>query len=393
MKSPYSLDKIIGLDYFITDSPGIGGKLRKYTEDFCVEETYEDSGGKEGEYTHFILEKRNWETLKAIKAISRHLGVSYKRFGYAGTKDKRAVTRQRVAVWRVEQERLENVRINGIKLSRFRKSEKRISLGDSTGNKFRIVIRNVEGDEEAVSKNVSDTDMQLKERGMPNYFGYQRFGVIRPNTQIVGKAIVKGNLEEAVMAYIGMPFEYEMEDAREARNFVQETRDFRGALKIFPMRLGYERAMLDSLAKNPNDYAGALRRLPKKLRWMLVHGYQSFLFNRVLSRMLEEKMDTRGKKIPLFGYKSMFSTGRQGEIEREIVEEEGISFEDFKLKATPEIASEGALRDANIEVQYKIDVLRNHAEEITCNVEFGLPRGSYATVLLREFMKAEPLNY
>ncbi|MDI6655464.1 MAG: tRNA pseudouridine(13) synthase TruD [Candidatus Hydrothermarchaeota archaeon] len=393
MKSPYKLDQLIGLEQFVTSSRGIGGKLRTKIDDFFVAEVYnvENPGW---EYTYFTLEKKNWNTIDAIKALARSLGVSHKRFGYAGTKDKRALTRQRVAAWKIEAEQLQRVRIEGIALSDFKKCSERISLGDSLGNRFRIAIRNIDFKEKELNEILSETAKQLGERGIPNYFGYQRFGIIRPNTHIVGREIVRGNLEGAAMAYLANPFEAEKKDAYEARKLVQETKDFKKALEIFPMRLNFERSMLDALAKNPRDYAGALRRLPKKLRLMLVHGYQSYLFNKILSRMIGEEMSIKGKKIPLFGYESCFSEDMQGEIEKEIIEE-NIALENFKIKSMPELSSEGLLRDACIETSpdFEIDEDEINEGKLKCIVSFDLPRGSYATVVLREFMKTEPMSY
>lgn len=402
MKSPYQLEQLIGLEHFITSTKGIDGKLRTIAEDFFVEEiscienfSHEVKNFQALEYTHFTLEKKNWNTVDAVKAIARAMGVSHKRFGYAGTKDRRALTRQRIAAWKIEPEQLADVKIKDIALFDFKKCSKRISLGNSLGNKFRITIRNLDFGEKELREIISETARQLNERGIPNYFGYQRFGIIRPNTHIVGKEIVRGNLEGAVMAYLANPFETEKKDAYEARKFVQETKDFRKALQNFPVRLNYERSMLDALAKNPRDYAGALRRLPKKLRWMLAHGYQSYLFNKILSKMIEEEIGIKGKKIPLFGYKSSFSEGRQGEIEREIIEGENVALENFKIPSMPELSSEGLLRDACIEANPSFEIRGDEINEgkLKSTVEFTLPKGSYATVVLREFMKTEPLSY
>jgi len=402
MKSAYQLDKLIGLEYFITSTRGIHGKLRTAVEDFFVEEisnvenfSPEVKNFQALEYTHFILEKKNWNTVDAVKALARSLGVSHKRFGYAGTKDKRALTRQRVAAWKIEPEQLASVKIKDIVLSDFKKCSERISLGSLLGNRFRIAIRNINFKEKELKEILSETAKQLNERGTPNYFGYQRFGIIRPNTHIVGREIVRGNLEGAAMAYLANPFEAEKKDAYEARKFLQETKDFKKALEIFPRRLNFERSMLDTLAKNPRDYAGALRRLPKKLRWMLVHGYQSYMFNKILSRMIGEEMGIKGKKIPLFGYESCFSEGTQGEIEKEIIEEENIALENFKIKPMPELSSEGLFRDACIETSPNFEIGNDEINKgkIKCIVSFDLQRGSYATVVLREFMKTEPMSY
>ena len=401
MKSPYELDNLLGLSYFITDTPGIGGRLRTTAEDFVVTELYEDCEEvREGEYTHFTLEKMNWDTHRAIKFIAKRLGVSHKRFGFAGTKDKRAVTSQRVAVWNVDTEDLRKVDIKGIKLSNFRRSDRRISLGESLGNRFEIAVRDIRDtrpgnarglyDIQELQELLESISSRLKEAGVPNYFGYQRFGVTRPNTHLVGRNIINGDLRSAVLSYLGRPYKSEREDVYEARKFVDDTGDFKKALEIFPRRLNYERNMLDALSKNPNDFAGALRRLPKKLRWMLVHAYQSYLFNRILSLSIERGIEREEiDKIPLFGYESSFSPGIAGEIEKTVLEEEGISFDQFKIPSMPELSSRGFLRDAFIEIDPDFEI--RDVQNVL--VRFSLPTGSYATVVMREFMKTDPLNY
>ena len=378
LKSPYKLDEFLGLEYFITDTKGIKGKLRVFVEDFYVEEIPLDSYGEGEDYLHFILEKRNWDTLQAIKAMARALRISHKRFCFAGTKDKRAVTKQRIAVYKLREEQLQKVAIKGIKIHILGRGG-RIYLGDAKGNKFRIIIREIEN-----AKEIFKTREQLRVKGIPNYFGYQRFGTTRPNTHLVGREIIKGNLEEAVLSYLAKPFESESREAYNARKFLESTRDYKKALEIFPDNLRYEKAMLNHLVKKPRDYAGALRKLPLKLRRMLVHAYQSYLFNKILSKTIEMQEEIKGRKIPLIGYRT-----KLGEIEKEILEKEGIKKENFKIKSMPELSLEGSERDACIDSEIKVELLNSNA----CVFNFTLPKGSYATVVLREFMKAEPLNY
>jgi tRNA pseudouridine13 synthase len=393
MQSWYELDRILGLEQFITDTRGVGGKLRILVEDFIVEERFEPCEDGEGEYVHFILEKYNWDTIRAITQLSRVLRVSLKRFGYAGTKDKRALTRQRVSAWRISEEELSKVSIPGLKLYGFTRCRERVNLGDLLGNDFTIAIRRLR--DSSPEETLAETTAQLRKRGVPNYFGYQRFGTVRPNTHLVGRAIVQSNLEEAVMLYLARPYPRERSDAYEARKFLDETRDYRRALELFPARLHYERNMLAHLSRNPRDFAGALRRLPKKLRRMLVHAYQSYLFNKILSRLIAEGIEIRGREIPLFGYSSGFSPGRQGEIEREVLEEEGVELESFKIKPLPELAMPGSKRSAAVstEISYSLTGDELHPGTRKLTVRFFLPPGSYATSLLREYMKADPLDY
>ncbi len=396
MKSNYQLDRSLGLEYFITDTEGIGGRLRERVEDFVVEELPKSvpvSAG--GDYTHFTLEKRNWETIAAVKAIARALGASSKRFGYAGTKDKRAITKQRVAAWRVEEERLREVRIKDILLYDFARSEARLSLGDSAGNRFKIAIREPRLRGKKLEEALSTTRGEIAAKGVPNYFGYQRFGITRPNTHLVGRELVKGDLEGAVMQYLGSPYDTESNENQRARSYLEDMRDYRGALELYPKGLKYERAMLDALAKNPHDYAGALRRLPKKLGGLLVHAYQAYLFNRMLNAMIDAGMELRNSNLPLFGYRSKLSEGAQGEIVKKILDEEGVTARNFFLRSIPELSSEGSIRSTYIEVKPVFEIATDETLEgkEMVIVNFDLPSGSYATVVLREFMKADPSNY
>jgi tRNA pseudouridine13 synthase len=319
LQTNYPLEDKVGIRYFITDTPGIGGQLRRKFDDFQVSEVpVKKRVDPEGDYTHFTLEKTNWDTIRAISAMSRSVGVSRKRFGFAGTKDKRAVTRQRMAVWNVPPERLESIQVKDLRIYDLNQSSERILVGDLLGNEFEITVRELLSTEKSVIEQCID---QIHSRGVPNYFGYQRFGLQRPNTHIVGRKLVEGNIEGAVMSYLADYYDGERDDAREARRSLKETGDFKQALADFPKRLGYERTMLDHLYKNPTDFAGALRRLHKKLRQLLVHGYQSYLFNLVLSQMIEDKIDIHKVDIPLFGYKSRYTEGRQGEIEKSVLED------------------------------------------------------------------------
>jgi len=390
VRSSYELDHQLGLDCFTTISNGVGGKLRERIEDFIVDEIPKHTDlAANGEYTHFNMEKENWETISAVRAIARSLDVSYKRFGYAGNKDRRAVTTQRIAAWQVEQEQLMKVQLYGIRLYDFTKSNSRISLGDSEGNRFRITIRNPELRGQELEASMKAASEQIEIAGVPNYFGYQRFGTVRPNTHLVGRELVKGNLEAAVMRYLCYPYATERPECQAARRYLEETHDFGGALRIYPHRLVFERMMLDALRNNPRDFVGALRRLPKKIRKLLVHAYQAYLFNRTLSAMIEREMNTSVHHVPLIGFNSSFSEGPQGELEKTILDEEGISRKEFLTRSVPELSCKGYLRASSVNLK---PVLKMVSDE-TVVVEFTLPTGSYATTALREFMKADPLSY
>ncbi len=386
-QSGIPLENLMGINFYSTDTPGTGGRLREHFEAFVVSEVpVKKVLWENGEYTHFTLEKTNYDTLRAISVLSRALGVSRKRFGFAGTKDRRAVTRQRMAVWRVSPERLKALDLKDLRLSDFKKSCDRLLVGDLIGNDFQITLRDAELADEA---SIRECLSQMQTRGVPNYFGYQRFGVMRPNTHVIGRQMVKDDIEGAVMSYLADYYDAERDDAREARRELKETGDFKAALQNFPKRLGYERTMLDHLYKHPTDYAGALRKLHKKLRQMFVHGYQSYLFNLILSGLIEREVALKDVEIPLFGFESTFSDGVQGEIEREVLGAEETTPADFRLPALPELGSRGAMRQAVLlpDVEYRCN------DDGSITFSFFLSKGNYATMVMREIMKTEPVNY
>lgn len=393
---PPDLERLVGMELYKSKTDGIGGRIKQTPEDFIVEEitpegrilevdiaSEGDAGGKK-EYLHFTLQKYNWDTMRAVKMISNRLHVSRKRFGFAGTKDRRALTTQRVSVWNTTVEDLERVRIKDIILKDPKYQDERITLGDLWGNRFTIVIRDLELGEDALRERINST---LKELGgrIPNFFGVQRFGTIRPVTHLVGRAILDRDFRKAVMTYLSDVNEAEGEETRDARKFLSETGDFKEALKTFPKHLGYESAMLNHLIKTPTDYIGALRKLPKKLRWMFVHAYQAYIFNKALSQYIQE--DIAVEKLPLVGFESDLD-----EISSRILEEENIKREAFKVGEMPELSSEGMWRDCfldtNLEVlDFGLDELNEGKKKMT--IRFPLSKGNYATSVLREVMKNE----
>ena len=118
-------------------------KIKQQVDDFKVEELIDINKSKDGEYTYFWLEKTNWNTTRAIQQIAKKCRISLKRFGWAGTKDKIGITKQLVSVWKIEPEVLENVKLKDIKIKIKGKGDNRINLGDLKGNRFKIIIRDL----------------------------------------------------------------------------------------------------------------------------------------------------------------------------------------------------------------------------------------------------------
>ena len=141
MPSPYPLEKDLGMRYYASDSPGIGGRLRSSPEDFVVEELPLPISDPNGPYLICRLTKKNWELQQAVKEIAKHLGISHRRIAWAGTKDKNAVTTQFISIYDVTPEAVGLVRIKDILLEVVGRLQHPLSLGDLAGYRFDFVIR------------------------------------------------------------------------------------------------------------------------------------------------------------------------------------------------------------------------------------------------------------
>ncbi|RZB29069.1 MAG: tRNA pseudouridine13 synthase [Candidatus Argoarchaeum ethanivorans] len=426
------IDETIGIETYATSGDGTAGILKSQIDDFVVEEISNREEGESGKYLILEVEKRNWDTYKLIRDLSRILKVSRNRFGWAGTKDKRAITRQKISIWDMEEEEINRIRLTDVSLRVLGRSNKKISLGDLYANKFRITVRKIPHTIDETSNRIEKIEKELVEvEGAPNFFGVQRFGEIRPITHLVGRAIIEGDFEQAVMIYLAKVYAGESEENQEARKCLAETHDFNRCIKLYPKKLNHELAMLHHLAKNPTDYLGALAKLSENLQRMFVHAYQSYLFNLTLSRRIKQQIplnmatpgdivcfknavglpDTRriqkvtdqniegmnnlikrGRAFitaPLFGYETHLATGIPGEIEQQVIEEQSIKLKDFNVRDATKYASKGLRREVLIHANRTYNVTLDELNSDYCKliVDFTLQKGSYATTLLREYMK------
>ncbi|OYT54627.1 MAG: tRNA pseudouridine(13) synthase TruD [Candidatus Altiarchaeales archaeon ex4484_2] len=388
-------EREVGLEVYKSRTPGLGGKIKQLPKDFIVEEITPqglilEAGksfgldlGRKGEQLHLTLEKKNRSTLRAIKELSNALRVSRKRIGFAGTKDKRALTTQRISVWNISTSDLGRVNLKDIHLKDYSYSDKRINLGDLQGNRFTLRVRGIDLPGKEIRERIDEINNELR-AGFPNFFGIQRFGSTRPITHLVGREIVKGNLEAAVMVYLTDSFHGESDSVREARDSLGVSGDYRQAVREYPRHLEYEHSLINHLIRNEGDYGGALQQLPSGLKRMFVHAYQSFIFNRALSYYLREQIPV--ERLPLVGFKSGVD-----EVTASILEDEGVSVDDFRAGSLPELGSRGALRDAFV-VYRDFEVLGVLGDDLSpgnlmVELRFVLSKGCYATSLLREFMK------
>ncbi len=442
MRSAHPVEREVGIEYYVSNADGTGGQLRVEPEDFRVRELElfdaEPVDAPTEKYPHLLVrvQLRSWETNDFAKRLSNQLGISRERVSWAGTKDKHAVTTQLFSIKGVEPAELPE--IPDVEYEVVGRTGRSILFGDLAGNEFRIRIRDAVAAENA--KTVTDELRDFVDSregnntttvGVPNFFGQQRFGSQRPVSHEVGLAIVRENWERAVMSYVGNPSERERGKTQAVREFVEETYDWQEALERFPGYLGFERSMLHRLAEGKDreeDFRAALETLPSNLQQLFVNAAQSYMFNLMLSKRLErglpfdrpvagdivcfadsegpdglalpdqdrtqrvseKRVDSvsrhceRGRAFvtaPLVGTETEFANGEPEEIEREVLDKVGIEPAQFDLPG--EFDSTGTRRAVLVQTELELE-----AEPLS--LSFQLPRGSYATVLLREYLKTDP---
>jgi len=422
----------LGLEVYATAGvPGIGGKLRKAAEDFVVDEiSLLPPEAPDGKYVVAKIWHRNWEANRLVRRLASNLRIGRGKVGFAGTKDGRSVATQLMS-FDAPIEAVAELAIPDVRIVEPYRARRMVTIGDLIGNRFEIKVSDIP-DGIDIAGTCTSVRTQLDELGgFPNFFGPQRFGSVRPITHLIGKDLIRGDIEGAVMKYIANPSEEEESEANDARAALQETRDFEKALREFPAKLTFERMMIGHLKDRPEDYLGALRRLPKNLLMMFVHAYQSYLFNRMLSERMRRGLSIRLPEIGdlilplnkaglpdrdnpisvdeanlpkalancrekkafvgglLYGTESEFAGGEMGEIERKMIASEGIERPDFQIVGLREASSGGTRRELMaIYKDFSMSFGQNEA-----SFSFTLNKGCYATALLREFMKAEMSHY
>ncbi|KAG0545958.1 hypothetical protein BDA96_02G406400 [Sorghum bicolor] len=235
-----------------------------------------------GKFLRFNLYKENKDTQEALGVIGKMLGVQPRSFGFAGTKDKRAVTTQQVTLFKVHASRLAalNSKLAGIRVGDFSYVKEGLTLGQLRGNRFAITLRNVIAESDDV---INAAVNGLSKNGFINYYGLQRFGSGSVPTHFVGAALLRGEWRHAVSLILGTRVHYKWHG------------DVDAALRGMPRHLTVERAILQRLKKYPGNYLQALMAIPKTLRLMYVHSYQSYLWNHAASMRVEKYGSSLGE--------------------------------------------------------------------------------------------------
>ena len=418
---------MLNADTYVTGEKGIGGTIRNRYEDFYVEEIPEVIPNGEGPNVYIWIEKLGRTTLDVVLDIARDLHIDRKRMGFAGMKDTKALTRQWICIANMDsEEQFQQVKdlegtIYKTDFLKVVRGRKKLRMGQLKGNKFRILIRDLD-DIEKSAQIANDVLKQLEVTGVPNYFGWQRFGKPRTNTHLVGEALIQNDLAEAVRRYIGNPTEEESKENQLARQAYDDG-DLEKSLELMGKGMRYEKMMIRELIRDSKkgeltdkSYMNALHALPKPLQRMFVHAYQSYLFNEAVSnrvsmginkyiegdiiidseeRIVRDKAPEEFQELidnfqadptcPLYGTKVPYAGGEVGKMEAEVLNKYGLTKQDFEVPKMPRLGSHGLRRSMRFQVWDASAIPQD--DGVLC--EFSINKGSYATAVLREIMKKD----
>lgn len=407
MASISQIDSRAGIECYCTSFAGTGGSIKQGSEGFMVSELVNESldislsYNENHRYPLYILEKRDIDSNHALFEIERELHM---RFRVMGIKDAKAVTTQYAGMERVMRNPPAELKSRHTRLTLKGFTKHPLQKKFLAGNKFEIRIYNVR------SSDLSGFVPHIRKVG--NFYGLQRFGSERLVTHLIGREIVKRNFIQAVELLLCHTTEFDTQMSREIRNKCVDPSNYRQVLKMLPRGMDIERQVLSALVAG-RDTIAALRAVPITIRRLFVQAYQAYIFNRCLSRAVMEGEDllqpqtedlcfemegpatfgriikynptSKTKLVPairMAGYTFQSGKGRFENITRAIMqEEEEVSAKDFYIKEMQELSHQGGFRQAPLwctDFRYERDPL---------TVSFKLPKGSYATTLLREIIK------
>nr|XP_029135546.1 LOW QUALITY PROTEIN: pseudouridylate synthase 7 homolog [Labrus bergylta] len=394
---------------------------------------------KRGSFCHFALYKENKDTMDAINVLSKFLRLRPNMFSYMGTKDKRAITVQEIAVLKITAERLAHLNkcLMNLKLGNFCYKNHPLKLGELQGNHFTIVIRNISGTDEQVQQALTS----LKQTGFINYYGMQRFGTTAVPTQQVGRAILRNDWKEVVDLILKPRPGAEKEFLVRCREEWAKTQDPEAALKKLPNKRCVEGQLLRGLSMyGKKDIVTAFGLIPRNNRLMYIHSYQSVVWNTMVSRRIEafglkavegdlmlkgtaahvlsaeeaESHSIHDIVMPLPGFDVIYPTHHVGKGYRELLTADGLDIDNMRHKVK-DYSLAGAYRrvlirpsDVSWEViQYddpKISLVHSDFEKLenkpapvfntegkyrALRMEFSLPPSTYATMAIREVLKLD----
>ncbi len=395
------------MNWLTEQLPGTGGQYKTTPEDFQVDEIplYAPCGS--GEHLYLWIEKSGISTRGVIDQLQKELNIKERDIGYAGLKDANALTRQMISIPVTNARSIDKLELYKARIVRAQLHTNKLRLGHLAGNRFKITLRQVHP--EAASRATPILE-QLQSQGVPNLFGEQRYGVLGNSGQL-GLLLLRGDYELFCAELMGDPAAIRNADWKLAATAYQQA-NWAQALEHLPRRMRDEHRLLKALV-NHKSFKQAVHGLPKSLLRLFLSAAQSRIFDQFVSHRLTtlttiEVGDIAFKHLngacfrvtdaeaeqprcdrfeisptaPLFGTKVLLAEGAPGQREQLCLQECGVTLQNWQLDGG--LTMPGERRPLRVPL---LDARLSTTEAETLTLEFSLPKGSYATSVLREVIK------
>lgn len=395
------------MNWVTAEIKGIGGIYKETPEDFIVEEIPLYPCAGTGEHLYLWIEKSGISTMELIARLARGLHLQDRDIGYAGLKDSRALTRQWISIPAGKESLLANLSLGNARIIDQSRHGNKLRQGHLAGNRFIIRLRHIEGN--AVSRAETILDI-LQQRGVPNLFGEQRYGVLG-NSAILGQLLLMRDYDNFCRELMGDPKKIEHPGWQRAAIAYRQG-ELQQALDLLPSAMRIEQRLISDLVRGKN-YEQAVLAIPKQRLRLFLSAVQSSYFDELLMQRIgalgelvtgdiamkhdngacfrvedtatEQPRADRfeiSPTAPLFGYKAMLAQYEPGKKEEALLYQAGLTLNSWKLGRGLDMP--GERRALRVPLQQPHIV-----ESASCSLtlSFSLPKGSYATSVLRELIK------
>lgn len=327
------------------------------------------------------LVKVDRSTLEAKDEIASLLQIPSSSIGWAGIKDRFAITSQLMSFSSVSDPQIfTKLDSEYLFLKNLKRGQNVLTTGKLWGNRFIITVRTPQPVTPKEKERIQESIQEIQRDGFWNFFSFQRFGTPRLNSHIAGKLLFQGAYEETVRSFLGylssreVPFFQNIR--KEAEKQWRNWEVIRNMMSPFPSQFPSELRMLEYLSLHPGDFLGALKTIPDQVR-LWVYAYASYLFNKKLSQEIQKE------EVPVFLPLVTSPRSQDWELYKEFLKEDGVRLPSPVWRAFPFI------RPASQEwsTLQKAEIHGVKFEEKIAAMAFSLPKGAYATSFLAHFFQ------
>ncbi len=406
-------------------------KLKQQPEDFQVEERTDISPGA-GAHALYRLEKRGWSTPDALSAVRRRWKIDLRRLSYGGLKDRHARTVQYFTIFHGPRRNLTHHEVHVEYLGQVTAP---FTSTDIRSNAFTITLREVAAADRERIPSVID---EIRQDGVPNYFDDQRFGSVAQQPPVsrsvdhpgegggaeggeefIARLLVLGRFEDALRLALTGPYAHDRAEDKREKAIVRE---HWGDWKTLKGKLGksHARSLVTYLVDRPGDFRGAVARLRPELRGLYLSAYQSHLWNRILARWLsqhcrpeqlvpiqlrlgelpfprrldaEKRQDLASLSLPLPSARlKLPPDDPRLPVVESVLAEEGLELKQMQVKGIRELFFSKGERAALCqpgELRCELASDELHSGKFKATLSFELPRGSYATLIVKRVQQSQ----